>query len=73
MAEAGAEEHAMKAIAGHMSRTMLERYSHIRIAAKRKVMDQVGTVKKAPSKDGVGTKLGTNAVLGRLPLRLVKK
>ena len=36
MAEAGVPESTMLALAGHMSRAMLERYSHIRMAAKRK-------------------------------------
>jgi integrase len=35
MAEAGIPESTMLAIMGHMSRAMLERYSHIRMAAKR--------------------------------------
>ncbi len=37
MAEAGVPESTMLALAGHMSRAMLERYSHIRMAAKREV------------------------------------
>jgi hypothetical protein len=39
MAEAGVPESTMLAIMGHMSRAMLERYSHIRMAAKRAAMD----------------------------------
>jgi integrase len=35
MAEAGVPESVMLALAGHMSRAMLERYSHIRMGAKR--------------------------------------
>jgi len=35
MAEAGVPESTMLAIMGHMSRSMLERYSHVRLAAKR--------------------------------------
>ena len=35
MAEAGVPESTMLALMGHMSRAMLERYSHIRMAAKR--------------------------------------
>lgn len=35
MAEAGLPESTMLALLGHMSRAMLERYSHIRMAAKR--------------------------------------
>ena len=35
LAEAGTPESTMLALMGHMSRAMLERYSHIRMAAKR--------------------------------------
>ncbi len=35
LAEGGASESTMLALLGHMSRAMLERYSHIRMAAKR--------------------------------------
>ncbi|MCU1339662.1 MAG: phage integrase family protein [Bryobacterales bacterium] len=38
MAEAGIPESTMLAIMGHMSRAMLERYSHIRMAAKREAV-----------------------------------
>jgi hypothetical protein len=38
MAEAGVPESTMLALAGHMSRAMLERYSHIRMAAKREAV-----------------------------------
>jgi len=39
MAEAGVPESTMMAIMGHMSRAMLERYSHIRMAAKREAVE----------------------------------
>jgi integrase len=35
MAEAGASDATLMAVAGHMSRRMLEHYSHVRMAAKR--------------------------------------
>ena len=35
LAETGVPESTMLALLGHMSRRMLERYSHIRMAAKR--------------------------------------
>jgi integrase len=38
MAEAGVPESTMLAIMGHMSRVMLERYSHIRMKAKREAV-----------------------------------
>jgi hypothetical protein len=39
MAEAGVPESTMLALMGHMSRAMLERYSHIRLTAKRSAVD----------------------------------
>jgi hypothetical protein len=45
MAEAGTPESTMLALMGHMSRAMLERYSHIRLAAKR---DAVEALNLAP-------------------------
>jgi integrase len=38
LAENGVPESTMLALMGHMSRTMLERYSHIRMAAKREAL-----------------------------------
>jgi integrase len=38
LAENGAAESTMLALMGHMSRSMLERYSHIRMAAKREAV-----------------------------------
>ena len=39
MAENGVPESTMLSIMGHMSRKMLERYSHIRMAAKRQAVE----------------------------------
>lgn len=41
MAEKGVPESTMLALLGHMSRQMLERYSHIRLAAKRDAMEGI--------------------------------
>jgi integrase len=41
MAEGGASDATMTALAGHMSRRMLEHYSHVRMAAKRTVLDKL--------------------------------
>jgi hypothetical protein len=43
MAEAGVPESTMLALMGHMSRAMLERYSHIRMAAKRDAVEALST------------------------------
>lgn len=44
MAEAGVPESTMLALMGHMSRAMLERYSHIRMNAKREAVKALSTV-----------------------------
>jgi integrase len=41
LAEAGAPDATLKAIAGHVSQRMLEHYSHVRMAAKREVLDKL--------------------------------
>ena len=48
MAEAGVAESTMLAIMGHMSRQMLERYSHIRLAAKVDAMAAIGALSAFP-------------------------
>ena len=42
MAEAGVPEAAMQSIAGHLSKKMLEHYSHVRLAAKRQAVRALG-------------------------------
>jgi len=41
LAEAGASDATLMALAGHMSRQMLEHYSHVRMAAKRAALDKL--------------------------------
>ena len=53
MAEAGVPESTMLALAGHMSRAMLERYSHIRMAAKRTAVESLSITKPAAESDRV--------------------
>ena len=43
LAESGAGDQTIMDIAGHVSRQMLARYSHIRMEAKRLALDNVGT------------------------------
>ncbi|MBL8220612.1 MAG: hypothetical protein JNL62_15365 [Bryobacterales bacterium] len=50
MAEAGVPESTMLAILGHMSRAMLERYSHIRMKAKREAVESMGFSRAEPEK-----------------------
>jgi integrase len=53
LAESGASEQTIKAIAGHVSERMLKRYSHIRLEAKRAALQGL-------SGRGYGTNHGTN-------------
>src|SRR5579862_131178 len=60
MAEAGVPESTMLAIMGHMSRAMLERYSHIRMAAKREAVEALSIKpKKGKKLNPVPTKVPT--------------
>ena len=43
MAEAGAPDATLMAISGHMSRRMLEHYSHVRMKAKREVVEKLSS------------------------------
>jgi integrase len=54
MAEVGTPETTMLALMGHMSRKMLERYSHIRMAAKRTAVESLAAPKpEAPKSEAV--------------------
>ena len=54
-AEAGVPESTMLALMGHMSRTMLERYSHIRLAAKREAVEALSTRTRPADSDRIST------------------
>ncbi len=66
MAEAGVPESTMLAIMGHMSRAMLERYSHIRMAAKREAVESLRLTKAPPNADGVPTKTPTSPATNKI-------
>jgi len=53
MAEAGVPERTMLALLGHMSRAMLERYSHIRMRAKREAVEALSLARKPESSNEV--------------------
>ena len=55
LAESGTGDQTIMAIAGHVSRRMLERYSHIRMEAKRNALEAISQQRK----EGYGTKNGT--------------
>ena len=50
LAESGAGDQTIMEIAGHVSRQMLARYSHIRMDAKRRALDAVGTKETSADK-----------------------
>jgi hypothetical protein len=59
LAESGAADLTILAIAGHVSRKMLERYSHVRMEAKRTAMETVANSSKMAGDD---TNHDTNAL-----------
>jgi hypothetical protein len=46
MAEAGTPESTMLSLMGHISRQMMEHYSHIRMAAKREAVESLSITVK---------------------------
>jgi integrase len=58
LAESGASDSTIMAIAGHVSRRMLERYSHVRMEAKRVAMEALANSSKMV---GCDTNHDTNA------------
>ena len=61
LAESQASDQTIMSIAGHVSRQMLEHYSHIRIAAKRAALDAISTRLpecKMPALKGKGNQKG---------------
>jgi integrase len=57
LAESGASDSTIMAIAGHVSRRMLERYSHVRMEAKRKALE---VLSKSTEMAGYDTNRDTN-------------
>jgi hypothetical protein len=45
--EAGEPDHVVESITGHLSRRMLEHYSHIRLSAKKAALDRLNKPKRA--------------------------
>jgi integrase len=55
LAEMGVADHVLESISGHLSRRMLEHYSHIRIDAKRQALDALDNLRRgsdAPNGNG---------------------
>jgi hypothetical protein len=51
-AEMGVTDHVLESISGHLSRRMLEHYSHIRIDAKRQALDALDAARRAAAGNG---------------------
>jgi integrase len=47
LAESGAGDEVIMSIAGHVSRAMLSRYSHVRMEAKRRALDGIAARQRA--------------------------
>jgi integrase len=54
LAEMGVADHVLESISGHLSRRMLEHYSHIRIDAKRQALDALDAARRATPHNGDG-------------------
>jgi hypothetical protein len=46
-AESGAGDEVIMSIAGHVSRAMLSHYSHVRMEAKRRALDEIAARQRA--------------------------
>jgi integrase len=53
LAEAGVPEQTLMAIAGHVSREMLEHYSHVRMQAKREAVAALDIVGQVSDREGI--------------------
>ena len=52
LAEMGVADHVLESISGHLSRRMLEHYSHIRIDAKRQALDALDAARRGEAGNG---------------------
>jgi len=52
LAEMGVADHVLESISGHLSRRMLEHYSHIRIDAKRQALDALDAARRNTAPNG---------------------
>lgn len=66
LAEIGVPESTMLALMGHMSRSMLERYSHIRMTAKRDAMAGVTLRQAGENSEAVPVKVPVRAPVRRV-------
>ena len=60
LAEMGEADHVLESISGHLSRRMLEHYSHIRIDAKRQALDALDAARRSTAHNGDGNGNGAD-------------
>jgi hypothetical protein len=60
LAEMGVADHVLESISGHLSRRMLEHYSHIRIDAKRQALDALDAARRSTAGNGNGGEKAKN-------------
>jgi integrase len=53
LAESGAGDEVIMSIAGHVSRAMLSRYSHVRMEAKRRALDEIAARQRAADQNRI--------------------
>ena len=56
----GVADHVLESISGHLSRRMLEHYSHIRIDAKRQALDALDAARRDAAGNGNGDEKAKN-------------
>jgi integrase len=66
LAESGAGDEVIMSIAGHVSRAMLSRYSHVRMEAKRRALDQIAGGSEPRTRRGNGPRRKTNSPSARI-------
>jgi integrase len=73
LAESGAGDEVIMAIAGHVSRAMLKRYSHIRLEAKRRALEEIARRQHASEEKQRQTPPEPGLVPGKVPGILTKE
>ena len=68
LAESGAGDEVIMSIAGHVSRAMLSRYSHVRMEAKRRALDEIATRQRAADEKRKEEAEAAGAGRGGLPI-----
>jgi integrase len=53
LAEVGVADHVLESISGHLSRRMVEHYSHIRIDAKRQALEALDAARRSTAHNGM--------------------